>query len=82
MKYLKKYNESKEIIKSDNIFYFDDPDIKSIIEDTLSNVRDLVSSYKINRGWIRCSESGSDFSHDKHIDLKFYSRMRNMNLYE
>jgi len=85
MKHLKKYNESKDIIKSDNIFYFDNPNIKDIIEDTLSNLKDMVSSYKISHGWITDRPTVQDnphFDYDQYTDLKDYARTINLKVYE
>jgi hypothetical protein len=83
MKHLKKYNESSDVIKSDNIFYFENPDIKSVIEDTLSNVKDLLSSYKISRGFITTYPGDEPyFAYEEYTNLKNNAITQGINVYE
>lgn len=83
MKHLKKYNESVDKIVSDNIFYFENPDIKSIIEDTLSNVKDLLSSYRISRGFITTHPNDDPiFTYEQYTNLKNCAITQDLNVYE
>jgi hypothetical protein len=82
MKYIKLYENSNRI-KSKKIFYFEDPNTKEIIEETVSNLRDLFDNYKIDLGFVKKDwDNEYSFDWDQYVDLKDCDRTAGVLVYE
>jgi hypothetical protein len=89
MKYLKGYKIYEGKI-ADNIHYFENKDMKSIIEDTISNIKDICSKHEYDHGWIETSDTESPIfsyfptrrhSHLNASNFNYYEAYK-MNFYE
>lgn len=58
---------SDEKIISDNIFYFDNPDIKDIIDYATASIGDKTENFTINHGWISVNDyENPGFEYSQH----------------
>ena len=80
MKYIKLY-ENANRIKSKKIFYFGDPNTKEIIEETVSNLRDLFDNYEIDLGFVK-KDWDNEYSFDWDVDLEDCDRTVGVLVYE